>query len=80
MATITLKNIPDPTYNMVKQLAAENHRSINSEIINLIEKATKCTKIDPNQHLVLSRKLREKSKNMIISDTALTDIKNEGRP
>ncbi len=80
MATITLKNIPDPTYNMVKQLAAENHRSINSEIINLIEKATKSTKIDPNQHLVLSRKLREKSKSIIISDAALTDMKNEGRP
>ncbi len=80
MATITLKNIPDPTYNMVKQLAAENHRSINSEIINLIEKATKSTKIDPNQYLVLSRKLREKSKSIIISDAALTDMKNEGRP
>lgn len=80
MATITLKNIPDTTYNMVKQLAVENHRSINSEIINLIEKATKSTKIDPNQHLVLSRKLREKSKNMIISDAELTDMKNEGRP
>ncbi|MBA4367570.1 MAG: DNA-binding protein [Desulfobacterium sp.] len=80
MATITLKNIPDPTYNILKQLAAENHRSINSEIINLIEKATKSTKIDPNQHLVLSRKLREKSKSIIISDTALTDMKNERRP
>jgi len=80
MATITLKNIPDPTYNILKQLAAENHRSINSEIINLIEKATKSAKIDPNQHLVLSRKLREKSKSMMISDTALTDMKNQGRP
>jgi antitoxin FitA len=80
MATITLKNIPEPTYNALKQLAAENHRSINSEIIILIEKATKSTKIDPNQHVVLSRKLREKSKSMIISDTDLTDMKNEGRP
>jgi plasmid stability protein len=80
MATITLKNIPDPTYNTIKQLAAENHRSINSEIINLIEKATKSTKIDPNQHLVISKKLREKSKSIIVSDTMLTNMKNEGRP
>lgn len=79
MATITLKNIPDPTYNTLKQLAAENHRSVNSEIIILIEKATKSTRIDPNQHLALSKKLREKSKNYIISDAALTDMKNEGR-
>ncbi len=41
MATITINNIPDPTYNTLKQLAVENHRSINSEIICLIEKATK---------------------------------------
>ena len=47
MATITLKNIPDPTYKTLKQLAAEHHRSINSEVIYLIEKATKSTKIDP---------------------------------
>ena len=79
MATITIKNIPDPTYNTLKQIAAENHRSVNSEIINLIEKATKSTKIDPNQHLVLSRKLREKSKRIIASDTMLMDMKNEGR-
>lgn len=79
MATITLKNIPDPTYNTLKQLAAENHRSVNSEIIILIEKATKSTRIDPNQHLALSKKLREKSKGIIISDAALTDMKNEGR-
>ncbi|MBU2621535.1 MAG: Arc family DNA-binding protein, partial [Proteobacteria bacterium] len=36
MATITLKNIPDPIYNTLKQLATDNRRSINSEIINLI--------------------------------------------
>lgn len=80
MATITIKNIPDPLYNTLKQIAAENHRSINSEIINLIEKATKSVKIDPNQHLVLARNLREKSKSNMVSDTMLTDMKNEGRP
>ncbi|RPJ17067.1 MAG: Arc family DNA-binding protein [Desulfobacteraceae bacterium] len=79
MATITLKNIPDPAYNTLKQLAAENHRSINSEIINLIEKATKSSKIDPNQHLILARNFREKSKHYFIDDVKLTGMKNEGR-
>lgn len=63
----------DPTYDILKQIAAENHRSINSEIIYLIEKATKSTKIDPNQHLVLSRKLREKSNRIIIDNAMLMD-------
>lgn len=80
MATITLKNIPDPTYKTLKQLAAEHHRSINSEVIHLIEKATKSTKIDPNQHLLTARKFREKTMQHPLSNDMLTDIKNEGRP
>jgi antitoxin FitA len=80
MATITLKNIPDPTYNTLKQLATEHHRSINSELIYLIEKATKSTKIDPDQHLVAARKFREKSKRYPVNDVMLAEMKNEGRP
>lgn len=80
MATITLKNIPDSTYKTLKQLAAEHHRSINSEVIHLIEKATKSTKIDPNQLLLAARKLREKTKQHPISNDMLAEIINEGRP
>lgn len=80
MATITLKNIPDPTYKTLKQLAAEHHRSINSEVIYLIEKATKSTKIDPNNHLLAARKFREKTQKHILSNDMITEIKNEGRP
>ena len=80
MATITLKNLPDPTYKTLKQLAKEHHRSINSEVIYLIEKATKSTKIDPNQHLLTARKFREKTKQHPFNDDIFTDIKNEGRP
>jgi plasmid stability protein len=80
MATITLKNIPDPTYKTLKKLAAEHRRSINSEVIYLIEKATKSTKIDPNQHLVAARKFREKTKHHIVDDAMLAEMKNEGRP
>ncbi len=79
MATITIKNIPDPTYKTLKQLAADNHRSINSQVIYLIEKATKSTKIDPNQHLLTARKFREKTKHYIVNDIMLNEMKNEGR-
>ncbi len=80
MATITLKNIPDPTYKTLKQLAAEHHRSVNSEIIHLIEKATRSTKIDPGQHLLTARALREKTKKYSINDITLSGLKDEGRP
>ncbi len=80
MATITIKNIPDPTYKTLKQLAAEHHRSINSEVIHLIEKATKSTKIDPDLHLLAARKFREITKKYIINDVTLGEVKNEARP
>lgn len=80
MATITLKNIPGPTYEKLKKRASENHRSINSEVIFLIEKATKSREIDAEQHLVAARKMREKTKNHVLDDTLLNQIRNEGRP
>lgn len=79
MATITLKNIPDPTYKTLKELAAEHHRSINGEVIHLIEKATKSTKFDPNHHLLAAREIRKKSKKYLLGNDMLTEIKNEGR-
>ena len=79
MATITLKNIPDPTYKSLKQLAAEHHRSINGEVIYLIERVTKSSKMDPRRHLLAARELREKSKNYLLTDDILSEIKKEGR-
>ena len=80
MATITIKNIPDPTYKTLKHLAAEHHRSINSEVIYIIEKVTKSTKIDPDQHLLIARQVREKTKEYRINNETLIKIKNEERP
>lgn len=79
MATITIKNIPEQTYRTLKALAAENHRSINNEVINLIDKATKSIKIDPGQHLVLAKKFRDKTKQFIVTNDKLAEMKNEGR-
>lgn len=39
MASITVKNIPTALYELLKQRARINHRSINSEIIVCIEEA-----------------------------------------
>ena len=36
MASYTLKNIPDEMLDALKQRAAENHRSINQEILSCI--------------------------------------------
>lgn len=80
MATITLKNIPDTTYEALKKRAAEHRRSINSEVLFLIEKATQCSPVDPQEQLLAARKLREKTKNVVLTGDELIHMKNEGRP
>lgn len=80
MATITLKNIPDPTYQALKQQAQEHRRSINGEVIYLIDQAIRSTLINPDQHLLTARLLRKKTETQPVNDTALTEMKSEGRP
>lgn len=80
MPNITVKNIPEHAYKILKQVANSHHRSVNSEIIYLIEKATISKPFQPEQHLELARRSRKKTKNFLLSDTILQNLKDEGRP
>ena len=80
MPSITVKNIPDHAYEILKQLATTHHRSINSEIICLIEKATISKPFHPEQHLALAKRSREKTKKFLLTEKILQLSKEEGRP
>ncbi len=79
MATITVKNIPDDLYELLKAQAKTNRRSINSEIITLIERAVRSYRIDPEEVLARAREIRE-SIEYVITDEELDKFINEGRP
>lgn len=78
--TITIKNIPSDLYALLKQNAASNRRSINSEVIAIIENSLCDKKLSPDDFLVSARKLREKTKRFVLTDDLITQTKNEGRP
>ena len=78
--TITVKNIPHDLYELIKQNAAEHRRSINNEVIAIIENAFRSQKIDPEDFLVTVRKLRERTKRIELTDHLINQAKNEGRP
>ena len=78
--TITLKNIPHDLYELIKQNAAEHRRSINNEVISIIENALCCKKIDPEKFLITVRKLREKTNRIQLTDNFIYKANNEGRP
>ncbi|MCL6583392.1 MAG: Arc family DNA-binding protein [bacterium] len=66
--TITVKNIPNDLYEMLKRKAARNHRSINNEIISIIEDSLQTKRLDPDDFLVSIRKLREKTKQFMLTE------------
>ena len=80
MATITLKNIPNELYDQVKQSAAINRRSINSEIIICIEQALRGRKINPDKILSAARALRKKRAAHLFAEREITKAKSAGRP
>jgi plasmid stability protein len=79
MVAVTLKNIPIELYERVKQNAKTNHRSINSELIAIIEQSVMPQPLDVKAWLEKARQLREMTAHYVISDEELTGLKNEGR-
>ena len=79
MATLTIKSIPDTLYARLKIKAAENRRSLNSEVIVCLEESVTALKDDRISTLQRIDWLREKSKGTNLTDDFLQKAKNEGR-
>ena len=79
MYSITVKNIPTDIYESLKRSAKANRRSINGEIIVIIEQAVKSKKTSPEDFLVRARLLREKTADYTITDDEFAQAKEAGR-
>jgi len=80
MRTITIKGIPDQLYERLKQRAATNRRSVNSEVIVYIERAVGQAIADPHAQLVAIDALRKRLNVPRLTDTFLQEAKQAGRP
>lgn len=80
MVSITVKNIPADIYDSVRQSAKANRRSINRQIIVIMEEAVNSRAIEPEEFLVRARRLREKTARYAISDDEFDHAKQAGRP
>lgn len=80
MASLTLKNIPDDLYESIKRNAAENRRSINSEIIVRLERSLKARRVDPEAFLARVDRLRDRIGLPPLTDEILQEAREEGRP
>jgi hypothetical protein len=80
MPSLTLKNIPDELYALLKQSAEMNRRSLNSEILVCIEKSVRSRRLSTQELLPRARQLRELTADYRIGDEELTAAKRQGRP
>ena len=77
--TITVKNIPPELYERLKQSAVLHHRSINSEVIALIEASIAAKRRKPEDFLASARAIREKTGRYELKQEFIDKAKREGR-
>jgi len=80
MAALTLRNIPDDLYQDLKQQAVQHHRSLNREIVFLLEKSIGQEQENDMDWLEKASELRNSLDVSPLNDELLNKIKNEGRP
>jgi len=80
MRSITIKGIPDPLYRRIKRRAAENRRSLNSEVVVCLEEYVRPGRIDPEALLRRADALRKKLALPPLTEEMLRAAKNGGRP
>jgi len=78
--TITLKKIPAGLYESLKESASRNRRSLNGEIIALLEKKLQARRRSPEEVLASARALRKRFKDAWMTTAVIDRAKKEGRP
>lgn len=79
MPTLTIKGLPDPIYQKLKEHADAHRRSLNGEIIVCLERAVGATRLDPAAWLAEAREFREELKIRPLTDRELRDARRAGR-
>jgi antitoxin FitA len=80
VATLTVKNVPDPLVRRLKRQAALHRRSLNLEVIACLESATQAAPVDPETLLARVRSVRRAPVGLRLTDTALARLRAAGRP
>ncbi len=79
MPALTIKNIPEDLYKELKFVAAQHHRSINSEVIVCLKRALFPNKISPEETLHNIQSLRSQITPDVITAEDIENAINEGR-
>ena len=77
---ITVKDIPPSLHRKLKTQAAANKRSLNMEIIAVLESSLQSRKLDVESLLAHIKAVRDPSPGPLLTDAEISAMKNQGRP
>lgn len=78
MSTVTVKDLPEKLHRQLKARALRHRRSLNSEIISVLEAATASQKVDPDSLLARAAALRTRVGGRL-TDSGLAGLRQAGR-
>lgn len=79
MPTLTLKNLPAGLHRRLKARAAQNRRSLNSEVLSCLQAAVGAERVDIEASLAQARSLRARVTGRL-TDAELAKLVGEARP
>ena len=80
MANLTIRNIPDDVYERLKRRAAVNRRSLNKEVLNLLERVVGSPEPGETEAILHKMKtIRQSIPPFDMTDEEITQAKRKGR-
>ncbi len=80
MPSLALRDIPQPLYEQLRTRADLNRRSMNAEILVILERALASRRASAAELLERIGRTREGIEGPLLSDAFLADAKRSGRP
>jgi plasmid stability protein len=79
MKSLTITDIPDATYERLKEAAEAHHRSLNSEVLSLLETVVTTQPMDVETFLARAGEIRAKTKGPPLTLAELMRARDRGR-
>jgi plasmid stability protein len=77
---LTIKNVPLKVHRRLKAQADANKRSLNGEVIEILEKAVQSQPLDTEALLAEIEQVRARLKGPPLTEEILREARNGGRP
>lgn len=80
MASLTIKGVPDSLLDALRERAKQHRRSLNSEVLQLLESSAAAHRVDAEALLTRIHRLQERAPLPPLKDFVLKQAIEEGRP